>query len=59
MGRSKKLGKEVQYLSKDELQLEKSRCENAIRVYKTGPAVKGLRKRLNEIENRIRREAEE
>ncbi len=56
VGRSKEMGKPVTELTKQELLQEKSRCENLIEVYGSGIAVKGLKKRLKEIEARMGRE---
>jgi len=57
MGRSKEMGKPVKALTAEELRREKYRCQLLMRVYKKGPAVEGLRKRLHEIEKREARDA--
>ena len=57
MGRSKEMGKPVKALTAEELRREKYRCQLLIRVYKRGPAVKGLHQRLYEIEKREARDA--
>lgn len=53
MGRSKEMGKPVSELTRGELEKELHRCKSLIRVYGKGVAVKGLQKRLLEIEKRI------
>lgn len=58
-GRSKEMGKEVEYLSAQELLQEQHRCEQMIRIYPNSVMTKGLRKRLHEIEKRIQREEED
>ncbi|HUT36299.1 MAG TPA: hypothetical protein VNE39_22615 [Planctomycetota bacterium] len=57
MERSKEMGKPVKNLTPEELRREKRRCQLLIRVYKKGPAVKELSKRLYEIEKREARDA--
>lgn len=59
MGRSRIMGKMVKELTASELLAEKQRCENFIKAIETGPAVKGLKKRLHEIDKRLEREANE
>ena len=51
------MGKPVKALTAEELRREKYRCQLLMRVYKKGPAVEGLRKRLHEIEKREARDA--
>ncbi len=51
------MGKPVKALTAAELATEKHRCELLVRVYKRGPAVEGLRKRLYEIEKREAKDA--
>jgi hypothetical protein len=58
MGRSKELGKPVSELTPAQLVQEKARCENMIRVFGRGPAVKGLKKRLHQINKRMEREGQ-
>ncbi len=50
------MGKPVAELTREELAREKVRCETLLKVYETGPARKGLAKRLYEIEKRESRE---
>lgn len=52
-GRSKEMGALVDDLTHEELLQEKFRCENFIKHVGKGPAVKGLRKRLRKIINRL------
>jgi hypothetical protein len=56
MGRSKEIGKPIAELTPDELQRERSRCQNLIKAFGDSPASHGLRKRLAAIESRIARE---
>lgn len=55
-GRTKECGKSVAELTDAELQSELKRCREFLSRKSDGPAAKGVRKRLYEIEKRIRRE---
>ena len=54
--RSGIMGKAVDELTPAELRQEKHRCEVLLLVHRTGPAVKGLKRRLVAINKRIERE---
>jgi len=56
MGRSQNMGKAIAELTPDELRRERHRCASMIAVFGKGPAVKGLKKRLHELDRRISRE---
>jgi hypothetical protein len=46
----------VNDLTEEQLRLERNRCAGMLRLITSGPANKGLKKRLHEIERRIARE---
>jgi hypothetical protein len=57
MSKPKEMGKPVSDLTPEELRREQGRCRIALR-YMRGVALKGIRKRLHEIDRRVAREFE-